>query len=210
MWFGWGCPVMQAQKLGFSPCYQVYLFLTTTTPSIIISCTRHWIGIGVWEVGWGGVDRTGLEIGGLIICHSWFPHFPFLLARPTTWESLSSPYLSRILPTPLFPSATPPIPTPCSACPAAVWTMLSSVINYRVQHSFAILFYERIPADTDPQSAFYIGQVVLCHVLSCQPDQAKIRLSFKVHIKFVSPVWFWEAFFWGIWTCLDTFYKSAK
>ncbi|KAJ7376225.1 hypothetical protein OS493_036048 [Desmophyllum pertusum] len=36
-----------------------------------------------------------------------------------------------------------------------------------------------IPADTDPRSAFYIGQVMLCHVLSCQPDQAKLRLSFK-------------------------------
>jgi len=36
-----------------------------------------------------------------------------------------------------------------------------------------------IPADTEPQSAFYVGQVMLCRVLSCQPDQAKIRLSFK-------------------------------
>ena len=39
----------------------------------------------------------------------------------------------------------------------------------------------RIPADTDPQSSFYIGQVVLCHVLSCQPDKAKLILSFKVN-----------------------------
>lgn len=38
----------------------------------------------------------------------------------------------------------------------------------------------RIPPDTAPQTAFYIGQVMLCHVLSCQPDQAKMRLSFKV------------------------------
>ncbi|KAL9983734.1 hypothetical protein ACROYT_G005955 [Oculina patagonica] len=36
-----------------------------------------------------------------------------------------------------------------------------------------------IPADSDPRTAFYIGQVMVCHVLSCQPDQAKCRLSFK-------------------------------
>ena len=38
----------------------------------------------------------------------------------------------------------------------------------------------RIPADTDPRSAFYLGQVVLCHVLSCEPDQMRLRLSLKV------------------------------
>ena len=38
----------------------------------------------------------------------------------------------------------------------------------------------RIPADTDPRSAFYIGQVMLCHVVNCQPDQAKLKISFKV------------------------------
>nr|XP_058962333.1 protein RRP5 homolog [Pocillopora verrucosa] len=36
-----------------------------------------------------------------------------------------------------------------------------------------------IPADTDPRSAFYLGQVVLCHVLSCEPDQMRLRLSLK-------------------------------
>jgi len=38
----------------------------------------------------------------------------------------------------------------------------------------------RIAADTDPRTAFYIGQVMLCHVVNCQPDEAKLRLSFKV------------------------------
>ena len=42
------------------------------------------------------------------------------------------------------------------------------------------LFAHRISPDTDPRSAFYIGQVMICYVLSCQPDQAKLRLSFKV------------------------------
>ena len=41
-------------------------------------------------------------------------------------------------------------------------------------------FVHRISPDTDPRSAFYIGQVMICYVLSCQPDQAKLRLSFKV------------------------------
>ena len=41
-------------------------------------------------------------------------------------------------------------------------------------------FAHRISPDTDPRSAFYIGQVMICYVLSCQPDQAKLRLSFKV------------------------------
>ncbi|RMX61399.1 hypothetical protein pdam_00018294 [Pocillopora damicornis] len=36
-----------------------------------------------------------------------------------------------------------------------------------------------IPADTDPRSAFYLGQVVLCHVLSCEPDQMRLRLSLQ-------------------------------
>ena len=38
----------------------------------------------------------------------------------------------------------------------------------------------RIPADTDPHSVFYLGQVVLCHVLSCEPDQMRLMLSLKV------------------------------
>ncbi|XP_068709241.1 protein RRP5 homolog [Montipora foliosa] len=36
-----------------------------------------------------------------------------------------------------------------------------------------------IPADTEPQTAFYIGQVVLCHVLRSNPDDKRITLSFK-------------------------------
>ncbi|CAH3149742.1 unnamed protein product, partial [Porites evermanni] len=40
-----------------------------------------------------------------------------------------------------------------------------------------------ISPDTDPRSAFYIGQVMICYVLSCQPDQAKLRLSFKSSFK---------------------------
>ncbi|XP_022789365.1 protein RRP5 homolog [Stylophora pistillata] len=36
-----------------------------------------------------------------------------------------------------------------------------------------------ISADTDPRSAFYLGQVLLCHVLSCEPDQMRLRLSLK-------------------------------
>ena len=40
-----------------------------------------------------------------------------------------------------------------------------------------------ISPSEDPRSMFYVGQVVLCHVLSCQPTEGKLRLSFKVSLQ---------------------------
>ena len=54
------------------------------------------------------------------------------------------------------------------------------IIHVSKRDGCIIFGMNRIPADTDPRSAFYIGQVMVCHVLSCQPEQAKLRLSFKV------------------------------
>lgn len=53
--------------------------------------------------------------------------------------------------------------------------------HYIQEMHIGCLFSNRVALNTELQTAFYIGQVVLCHVIDCNPEKSRISLSFKVN-----------------------------
>lgn len=82
--------------------------------------------------------------------------------------------------------------------------------HYIQEMHIGCLFSNRVALNTELQTAFYIGQVVLCHVIDCNPEKSRISLSFKVNFFVTLSIDFSYFLYWLFFLLSPSFYNHGS